>query len=94
LVNTDPFFTTTSIPTAPSTVGDYSLRSTSPAINAGSNDDYPDTWAKWQDKMGASLGLITDETAYNTYVKAALAKDRAGNNRIKNTTIDMGAYEY
>jgi hypothetical protein len=43
-VNIDPIFKA-SIPPAPSTVSDYSLQSTSLAINAGNYADYPGTWA-------------------------------------------------
>jgi hypothetical protein len=78
---------------SPTTLGGYSLSSTSsPAYNAGANANYPDTWAKWQTLIGP-VGLITDETAYNTYVRDALQKDAAGNPRF-NGALDMGAYEY
>jgi predicted outer membrane repeat protein len=82
---------------APTTVGDYHLLS-GPAVDAGPVADtyYPDTWAKWQSQIesvvGASVGLITDVTAYNTHILPYISKDRDGNPRII-FSIDMGAYE-
>jgi hypothetical protein len=73
--------------------GDYRLAAAgSPAYNTGIDGDYPDTWVLWQSKVGASVGRITDGTAYDTYVKDALEKDLAGSTR-KNGVIDRGAYE-
>jgi hypothetical protein len=84
--NSDPAFALTA-PAAPSAGGDYSLESASPAINAGHNDYYPDSFAKWKSKFGA-----INENLYNTHC-SALVKDLGGANRIKGDVIDMGAYE-
>jgi hypothetical protein len=95
-LDTDPLFVTTTIPTPPSTAGDYSLSSTtSPAYNTGDNSLYPDTWAKWSTDpdIDASFKTPAFQSIYDTYIQPALAKDLAGNPRL-NGTIDMGAYEY
>jgi hypothetical protein len=93
-ITIDPLFTAPEpAASAPITTGNYSLQSTSPARNAGSNVVYPDTWTLWQSLVGSTVGLITSTTAYDTYVKDALTKDLAGNSR-KNGVIDMGAYEF
>ena len=63
----------------------------SPAINAGNNDFYPDTWTKWSTNISATL--IT-QAEYTQWVLPALEKDLDGNERIKGGTIDMGAYEW
>ncbi|MDR1971864.1 MAG: hypothetical protein LBQ46_08070 [Treponema sp.] len=75
--------------TMPNSAGDYRLKPGSPAIDAGDNAGYPDTWAKWQSLTGTPA--IT-EPVYNGYVLPALAKDLGGNSRF-NGAIDMGGYE-
>jgi hypothetical protein len=75
---------------SPTTGGDYRLNG-GPAVNAGNNSLYPDTWAKWLSLIGAGEG-ITAEAEYNMYIAPHLGGDPAGANR-KNGTIDMGAYE-
>jgi hypothetical protein len=60
------------------------------AGKAGDDADYPDTWAIWQEKIGAS---VISQTVYTTVVGPALEKDLGGAAR-KNGTIDRGAYEY
>jgi hypothetical protein len=85
-LGSDPLFTDPKpAASAPTTTGDYSLQSGSPARNVGSNAVYPAI----TDPLFAG---VTDTTA-RAAITTALAKDLAGNLRF-NGTIDMGAYEY
>jgi hypothetical protein len=83
----DPLFVTTSIPTAPSIEGDYSLQSGSPAINQGLDSYYP---ASADDTSVFPASLSVEAKAA---IDAALLKDLGGVNNRFNGTIDMGAYE-
>jgi hypothetical protein len=92
-LNIDPVFDSPqNYSAAPTTEGDYHLRATSQAINAGDDSYYPDTWVKWEAQIGS--GVIT-QTVYDTHVKPALEKDAGGGDRVKPVTgaIDLGAYE-
>jgi hypothetical protein len=92
----NPQFVSPELPTsAPNTDGDYSLQDTSPAIDAGDNDYYPNTWTKWQSIQTLIGKTILTQTQYNAYVLPALSKDAGGADRFKplNGIIDMGAYE-
>jgi hypothetical protein len=72
------------------TGGDYRLNNnTSPAVNAGYNDLYPDDADDTSPDIGTS-GLPSEVKAA---ISAALEKDLGGENR-KKGTIDMGAYEF
>jgi hypothetical protein len=86
----DPLFVTASIPAAPTAEGDYRLSATSPAVNMGSDSDYPAN-ADDTSVFPASPGLSSEAKAA---INAALLKDLAGNTpRIQGAAIDMGAYE-
>jgi hypothetical protein len=88
-----PQFVSPELPTsAPTTEGGYKLQDTSPAINQGSNNHYPDTWTKWQSIQTLIGKTILTQAQYNAYVLPALSKDAGGADRLVNT-IDMGAYE-
>ncbi|MDR2019158.1 MAG: hypothetical protein LBQ14_00140, partial [Treponema sp.] len=67
----------------------------SPAVNAGDNNSYPNTWAKWEALTGA--GGISTEEKYNTYIAPHIGNDLDDHIRIQNPAeggiIDMGAYE-
>jgi hypothetical protein len=76
----------------PNSEGDYGLAAGSPAIDAGGNALYPDTWEKWQSLIGVT-GAITTKAEYDAYIAPHLGKDLAGNARIQGTAIDMGACE-
>jgi hypothetical protein len=81
----------------PNSDGDYRLQNTpvtSPAIDAGDKDLYPNTWSKWSNLVGTSTGINT-ETKYDTYISPYINKDLDGNDRILGSPlkIDMGAYE-
>ncbi|MDR0878210.1 MAG: right-handed parallel beta-helix repeat-containing protein, partial [Treponema sp.] len=92
--NADPLFEDLQQATStPTIAGDYSLKSESPAIGAGSNDLYPNTWAKWAAMFTSPATSPISEAVYNQYVLPHLVKDLAGNTRIQKGTIDMGAYE-
>jgi hypothetical protein len=79
---------------APTIAGDYHLLRTSPAINMGDNNYYPDTWAKWQAIETLIGKTILDQPVYETYVQPALAKDAGGADRpVPVGSIDLGAYE-
>jgi parallel beta-helix repeat protein len=80
----DPLFVTPGA-AAPTTGGNYSLQTGSPAIGRGDNGFYPDI----DDPI---FGGITDSDV-RTAISAALLKDLDGTARIKGTIIDMGAYE-
>ncbi|MDR3248596.1 MAG: right-handed parallel beta-helix repeat-containing protein, partial [Treponema sp.] len=83
---------------AATTGGNFRLTATSPARDTGNNNLYPDEWSGtdgWSTLVGTSVGKITGEPEYNTYVKPYLATDITGvTARIKNGTIDIGAYEF
>ena len=89
-LDTNPQFEDWVDPAAPgwthNSDGDYSLKTGSPAIDAGSNALYP---ADADDPVFAGITLSNEA---KTAINAALEKDRGGNPR-KNGTIDMGAYE-
>jgi hypothetical protein len=78
-LNTDPLFVTTSLPSAPSTGGDYRLQSASPAIDAGSNSYY--TSGQTPDLSS----ITTDLDGNNRFIDKG--QGTSGN------TVDMGAYE-
>jgi predicted outer membrane repeat protein len=82
---------------APATGGDYRLENTSPAIDMGNNDYYPDTWAKWDAMPGDP---VITPAVYEKYVRPALEKDAGGADRFKDAhtddssmDIDIGAFE-
>jgi hypothetical protein len=77
--------------TVPNSGGDYRLNG-GPAVNAGNNSLYPDTWIKWQTLIGAGAG-ISREADYDMYIAPHLGKDLAGAARVRGTRLDMGAYE-
>jgi hypothetical protein len=84
---------------APTSDGDYRLKDSplSPAIDAGSDTLYPNTWAKWIIIPGLGASFTTpafQTTIYDTYILPALDKDITGTTSRFNGTIDMGAYEY
>jgi hypothetical protein len=73
--------------------GDYRLTTGSPAIDAGDNNSYPNTWAKWQSLIGTS-GAIDTQAKYDACIAPYINEDLAGNTRILGTAIDIGAYEH
>jgi hypothetical protein len=84
---------------APATAGDYHLQSGSPAIDTGDNSLYPpNTYNDWQTwyktATGSSSNHPVTQALFDTHIAPELSKDMDGTARIKNTTIDMGAYEY
>jgi hypothetical protein len=91
----DPKFAAPSVSPAPTTDGDYSLQSGSPAINVGDDDHYPiDSNGNWDSASSVYTtyfaGLDSD---IQEKVRQALTKDLGGDDRF-NGVIDMGAYEY
>jgi hypothetical protein len=71
--------------------GDYRLVASSPAIDAGNNDDYPDNA---DDTSVFPSGLSdTAKAAINAVLTPAPGKDSGGQTRIQGSAIDMGAYE-
>jgi hypothetical protein len=94
-ISADPLFVNLQQATSgnPTTAGDYRLQEGSPAINAGSNDLYPNTWEKWAAMFTSPSDNPISQTVYTQYVLPYLANDLAGDTRIQSTTIDMGAYE-
>jgi hypothetical protein len=92
-METDPLYANypTSSP-IPNIDGSYLLASGSPAIDEGLDDNYPDTWEKWQSLIGTD-GVIDTQTRYDDYIAPYINTDLGGNNRFQ-PPIDMGAYEF
>jgi hypothetical protein len=88
----NPLFVSPVNPGAAATGGNYRLGDGSPAVNTGTRDYYPGTWAKWSALPGG--GVIT-QAQYTEWVLPALSKDAGGDARIRPSggVIDRGAYE-
>ena len=85
-IDIDPLF-------ANPAAGDYRLQAGSFAINAGNYEYYPDTWEKWLAQFDVGSDNPISREVYEKWVRPALAKDAAGNDRVKGGAIDIGAYE-
>jgi hypothetical protein len=84
---------------APATAGDYRLTASSAnAINKGDDSLYTavpyaySNWQSWLSSIGFSTSIVS-QPMFETYIAPAIEKDLGGAPR-RNTTIDMGAYEY